>query len=151
MKLIVLALIAFVCSFSNLNPAQALSEKESCRIQKENAELKSKLSFLNMLESKGQLKIDVTASTSDCRPGGYACKHSGECCGFCRDGVCSSSSSDPSCRPGGASCNHSGECCGFCRDGTCSSSSSDPSCRGPGLACDHSGECCGFCRDGQCS
>ncbi len=91
----------------------------------------------------------LTAQPNNCRPDGYFCKSSIECCGFCRDGVCGMGGGG-SCRPDGAACSSSIDCCGFCRDGVCGMGGGGSQCRPAGLACNSSIDCCNWCRDGVC-
>ena len=95
------------------------------------------------------MKTISKAKADDCRPEGYNCEHSGQCCGYCSDGECHGGSGGGSCRPEGANCEHSGQCCGYCSSGECRGGS-DSGCRREGLRCDHSGQCCGYCSGGEC-
>ncbi|MCB0378924.1 MAG: hypothetical protein KDD33_10565 [Bdellovibrionales bacterium] len=139
-----LLLFSFIFVFSSL-----LLAKTSCPSAVPGANAKE-VQLLKEWFDRGLIQIKTAHPTDTCRPDGYQCDGSYQCCGFCVDGYCDQDDSGGGgCRPDGAACHFNYDCCGSCFGGVCDQSGDD-SCREDGLNCDGSYQCCNFCRNGIC-
>lgn len=143
MKLKIWLTMILITFMASLARAGTTEDANASRSFSQKSEMEQYLFFKNLMNGK-----TMPAAVSNCRPDGYFCDHSYECCGFCESGVCKYGGGN-SCRPDGAACSASYECCGFCNDGICGHGGGS-SCRPDGLACNYSYECCGMCMDGRC-